>query len=81
MAIRIMKEILMQTADANAAALPPNAHSRPCNPIDAGPVCAAMRCTSFNYPSKSYAEHALCDSAIWQLLSVLSPEHRSSASQ
>jgi hypothetical protein len=56
-----MKEILMQTADANAAALPPNAQSRPCNPIGAGSAWAVIRNKSFNYLSK-YAELAHCSS-------------------
>jgi hypothetical protein len=65
--------IFMHAAHANAAALPPNAHFGPCNPIGAVSACAAMRDKSFNYPSKSCADPTLCDSAIWQLLSTLSP--------
>jgi hypothetical protein len=60
----------MHTADANAAALPLNAHSKFFNPISAESAWAAIRDKSFNYSGKSYAELALCDSAIWQLLST-----------
>jgi len=53
--IRNLQEIVMHTADANAAALPPNAHSGTCNPIGAGSLCAAMSDKKI-YPNKSYAE-------------------------
>jgi hypothetical protein len=46
----------------------------PSNPIGTGSLCAAMRDRCFNYPSHSYAGHALSDSAIWQLLSTLNAE-------
>jgi len=54
----------MHTADANAAALPPNAHYGPCNLIGAGSVCAANTGHCNEYPGKSYAEPRMHRAAI-----------------